>query len=247
MWREEPGRHQALEEGSLPRRIDLHAGVDLEEVGQPAGVVPVPVRDDHRVEAREVDAEGLDVVGEDPRVVAGVEQDSLAVVLDERREPPVLHQLGRGTEGVIEVRDAPDFLRRGAGGKNQDSSGYCRATPGAGNTERTSIKRMVQSPAATQHTTISARPGWDSSTSCLLPEARAFTRGARQTPSGAAPRRRADLSSVAPRRKAFLSSPRPARPPPRTCRRLRHSRRRTNNPSRDDNACGAGSRRPAAS
>jgi hypothetical protein len=53
-------------------------------------VVGVAVRQDDEVEIGKVDALRLDVGGKDVAVVAGVEQDSLAGDLDERREALIL-------------------------------------------------------------------------------------------------------------------------------------------------------------
>ena len=69
-------------------------------------MVAVTVRDHDRVEAREVDAERLHVALEDRGVVAGVEQDALPAVLDQRGEAPVPRELRWSAEGVVEDRDA---------------------------------------------------------------------------------------------------------------------------------------------
>jgi len=50
-------------------------------------VIGVTVRNNGEVDLGKVNVEGLDVVLENFRVVAGVEEDALAVVLDEAEKP----------------------------------------------------------------------------------------------------------------------------------------------------------------
>src|SRR5258708_38216846 len=52
-------------------------------------MVGVTMRDNNKVEFGEINVEGLDVVLEDFGIVAGVEEDALAVMFDESREAPV--------------------------------------------------------------------------------------------------------------------------------------------------------------
>ena len=68
-------------------------------------MVTVTVRHDDEVQPGQVYVLGLRVQRQDLGVVAGVEQDALATVVDERGVPPVLLH-GRGlTECVIEDGD----------------------------------------------------------------------------------------------------------------------------------------------
>jgi hypothetical protein len=69
-------------------------------------VVGVAVRDNDEVEFGEVNVEGLGVVLEDFGVVAGVEEDALAVVLDEGGETPVTGERRIAAESVVENGDA---------------------------------------------------------------------------------------------------------------------------------------------
>jgi len=66
----------------------------------------VTMRDNSKVEFGEVNVEGFDVVLEDFGVVPGVEEDALAVVLDEGGESPVASKSRIGAEGVVENSDA---------------------------------------------------------------------------------------------------------------------------------------------
>ena len=66
----------------------------------------MPVGDDDEVESLEIDASGSDVLAEDVGIVAGVEENPLSVVLDQRRIAPVLLHRGRLAEGVVEDGDA---------------------------------------------------------------------------------------------------------------------------------------------
>jgi hypothetical protein len=66
----------------------------------------VTVGDNDEVEFREINVKGLDVVLEDFRVVAGVEEDALAVVLDEGGKTPVTGERLIAAEGVVENGDA---------------------------------------------------------------------------------------------------------------------------------------------
>jgi hypothetical protein len=82
--------------------IHGNARVDLEHIAQAGGVVGVAVGDHHKIEFGEVDAQGLHVVLKNRGIVPGVEQDPLAVVLDERGKSPVPGQPLRFAEGIVE-------------------------------------------------------------------------------------------------------------------------------------------------
>ena len=61
--------------------------------------------DDREIQQLQVDTLGLDIVREDLRIIAGIEQDALAAVFNVCRETPVfLHSRGLA-EGVVEDRD----------------------------------------------------------------------------------------------------------------------------------------------
>src|SRR4051794_24225632 len=86
------------------------------------------MRQDGEIEVGQVDASGPRVFGQDVRVVAGIEEDALAAVFDQRRESPVLLHLRRFAEGVVEdgdllfrrvPRGRRRRRRRGAAGKEQ--------------------------------------------------------------------------------------------------------------------------------
>src|ERR1700722_11459190 len=87
------------------RRIDLHCRIDLQKVIQPARVVAMAMGDNGKIELPQVDALGLDIVREDLRVVASVEQDTLAAILDESRKSPVLRHRRGLAEGIVEYSD----------------------------------------------------------------------------------------------------------------------------------------------
>ena len=77
-------------------------------------MVAVAVRHDDEIQLGEIDALGLDVVGEDVRVVAGVEQNPLAVDFDQGGVAPVLLRRRVLAEGVVENGDLRLRRRRGA-------------------------------------------------------------------------------------------------------------------------------------
>src|SRR6185437_12212599 len=60
---------------------------------------------DDEVELRQIHALGFGVLGQDVRVIAGVKQDALAAVLDERSESPVFLQRRGLAKGVIQDGD----------------------------------------------------------------------------------------------------------------------------------------------
>ena len=82
---------------------------------------------DHEVERGQVDTLGLHVVRKDLGVVAGVEQDALAAVLDEGGESPVLlHRRGfaeriveDGDLGLVLLGEGRCYARRGPAATKQ--------------------------------------------------------------------------------------------------------------------------------
>src|SRR5437879_13852079 len=84
-----PGECGTKNPKALLGRIDLDPGVYGQEVVQACRVVAVTVRDDHEIDGAQIDAQGADILGEDIRVIAGVEENPLSVVLDDPREAPV--------------------------------------------------------------------------------------------------------------------------------------------------------------
>src|SRR5712691_11101585 len=61
---------------------------------------------DHcEVQLCKVDSLGRDVVREDLRIIAGIEQDALAAVFKVCRKPPVFLHGGGLAEGIVEDRD----------------------------------------------------------------------------------------------------------------------------------------------
>ena len=69
-------------------------------------MVCMAMGDHHEVELGEVHALGLDVVGQDFGIVAGVEENPLAVDLDKRGKSPILLQRPVLAEGIVEDGDA---------------------------------------------------------------------------------------------------------------------------------------------
>lgn len=82
---------------------------------QSVGVVSVAMGDDDEVQSRQVNLQGGAVGGEPGGRVAGVEQDALAAMLDERGEPPIQIQLRFTGERIGDDRDASLRLRRRGG------------------------------------------------------------------------------------------------------------------------------------
>ena len=78
-------------------------------------MIAVAVRDDGEVEPLQVDAERPHIAGEDLPVVAGVEQNAAAAILDEGGEAPVELETGAIAERVVEDRHSARGERGGAG------------------------------------------------------------------------------------------------------------------------------------
>jgi hypothetical protein len=72
---------------------------------KPARMVPMAMRDNDEIELLEIDTLGFDIASEDLRIVAGVEQDALAAILDEGRKSPVLRHRRGLAEGIVENCD----------------------------------------------------------------------------------------------------------------------------------------------
>ncbi len=72
----------AVDSGPLLRRIDLHGGVHLEQIGQSAHMVTVAVGHNHKIELLQIDARCFHVVFKDLSIVARVEQDAFAAIFD---------------------------------------------------------------------------------------------------------------------------------------------------------------------
>jgi hypothetical protein len=87
------------------------------------GMIAVPVRDDNRIEVPKIDAEGRNVAREPGGIVTGVEEDSMAVVLDQRGEPPVVLKPRSRPEGIGEDRDPVGRL---SSRRNRDQSRNAR-------------------------------------------------------------------------------------------------------------------------
>ena len=112
LWRERrvltiegAGQVSAIDAEALLGRIDFYPGIHAQEIGHAAHVIAVAVRHDDEVELGQVDALGLRILRQKVGVVAGVEQNALAGILDERGIAPVLLHRGKLAEGVIEHGD----------------------------------------------------------------------------------------------------------------------------------------------
>src|SRR6266545_1819232 len=81
-------------------RVDLDAGVYRQEVVQACRVVAVTVRDHHEIDGSQIDPQSADILCEDIRVVASVEEDPLPVVLHKSREAPVSSEAGAAPKGI---------------------------------------------------------------------------------------------------------------------------------------------------
>ena len=67
--------------------IDLHGGVHLEQIGQSSHMVTVAVGHNHKIELLQIDARCLHVVFKDLGIVARVEQDAFATIVDRVARP----------------------------------------------------------------------------------------------------------------------------------------------------------------
>src|SRR5437667_9378934 len=112
LWRERfvlaiesAGQIGAIDAEAFLGRVDLHLGIHAQEIGHAAHVIAVPVRHDNEIELRQIDALRLRVLREGVAVVASVEQDTLAAVLDQCGIAPVLLHAGRLAESVIKDGD----------------------------------------------------------------------------------------------------------------------------------------------
>src|SRR2546425_5198598 len=139
LWRERfvpaiesAGQIGAIDAEAFLGRVDLHLGIHAQQIGYAAHVIAVPVRHDNEVELRQIDALRLRVLREGVAVVASVEQDALAAVLDQRGIAPVLLHAGRLAESVIKDGDlrlsrvgARRLRWRARGGAPGEHHGQC--------------------------------------------------------------------------------------------------------------------------
>jgi hypothetical protein len=87
-------------------------------------VIAVSTRDDNGVESLQVNAKLPDIVLQDASVIAGVEEDALAIVLDECGVSPIFHELGGVAGCVVEHGDAT--RRLGAHGSMRRAAGRAK-------------------------------------------------------------------------------------------------------------------------
>jgi hypothetical protein len=100
-WIEDARKTGAKHSVRLIRRIYLYAGIELEQMVEPAGMVTMPMRNRYEVDISQVDAERFSILGERSRVIAGVEQDALSAKLKQRSKAPILSQLRPLAERVV--------------------------------------------------------------------------------------------------------------------------------------------------
>src|SRR5262249_41494856 len=75
--------------------IVFTCGVDIKKMFYPGRVVAVGLGENCETQLPQVDALGLDFVRKNLRVVAGIKQDPLTAILDERGKSPILrHRRG---------------------------------------------------------------------------------------------------------------------------------------------------------
>src|SRR5690349_6635828 len=86
----------------LVGRVNLYARIKLEQMVEPACVVAMPMRDRHKVESAQVDAERYSILGKRSRVGASVEQDAFSAKLKQCSEAPVFLQIRSLAERVME-------------------------------------------------------------------------------------------------------------------------------------------------
>src|SRR5215469_7314118 len=89
-------------------------------------MVAVPMRHDNKVQLQQVDAFGLRIVRKDVWVVAGIEQDALSGVFDQRGITPVLLHRRRLAECI--VQDSNLWFGVTACGGARSGSKRCRTT-----------------------------------------------------------------------------------------------------------------------
>src|SRR6516225_11859838 len=63
------------------------------------------MRHDCEVQLLQVDTLGLHIVREDVRIIPGIEQDTLAAILYQSREPPIFPHRGGLTKGIVKDGD----------------------------------------------------------------------------------------------------------------------------------------------
>src|SRR5262249_19524127 len=87
------------------RRVNRDAGVDPQQLIQAAGVIAVAVGDNGEVELRQVDTLGRNIVRKDLGIVAGVKQNALAAIGNERGKSPILLHCRGLAKGIVENRN----------------------------------------------------------------------------------------------------------------------------------------------
>jgi hypothetical protein len=63
------------------------------------------MRHNCEVQLLQIDTLGLHIVRKDVRIIAGIEQDALANILDQGREPPIFRHRGGLTKGIVKDGD----------------------------------------------------------------------------------------------------------------------------------------------
>src|SRR6185369_5498456 len=99
---ERGGQGRTEDAESFSRRVDPDLRVYPQEIVEPGGMISMTVGDDDEIEPPQVDPQRLDVVGEDVRVVSGVEENAFAAVLNQRGESPVAGEISPRSEGVVQ-------------------------------------------------------------------------------------------------------------------------------------------------
>src|SRR5437660_1354179 len=79
--------------------------IAAQQIAHAAHVVAVPVGHDDEAEIRQIHSLGLCVLGQDVRVIASVEEDTLAAVFDQGGETPVLLHLRGPAKCIIKNGD----------------------------------------------------------------------------------------------------------------------------------------------
>ena len=89
-------------------------------------MVSMAVRDDHEIDLLQIDAQRLHIVFEDLGVVAGIEQDVLAAIIDQGGETPVQRNSGVLPERVVKNGDP---IRRFCGAEPHEQPNPNREGP----------------------------------------------------------------------------------------------------------------------
>src|SRR6202040_3928144 len=82
--------------------VDFYLRINLQEMVQPARLIPVAVRNHDEVQVFQVNARGCYIGGKDFGVIACIKQNFLARIFDQNRETPILLEIFRIPKSIVE-------------------------------------------------------------------------------------------------------------------------------------------------